>query len=214
MFMRVSSMKRRVSEPGFVTVALAGLLGFAAPAQANTAMLLLRFTPVWVFPLFFVLLGFGLQALRFRPMAAWRPWILPIVFIGWGLVALAGQIEALPVLGAIWAVAAVCGYILARVTTLLRGFEADRTHRLVRFRRNWGPLLRILVVFSAKYVITAAGMLNPDIRDRLALYDAAISGAMSGYFIGWLYLFLRAYRSVESSDLSRSRLGTDPVPQV
>jgi len=196
-----------------IGVVLAVLFGFATAAQANTATILIRYTPVWVFPLFLVLVGFGLQALRPRVMRVWRPLILPTVFIVWGLVALAGRIQTLPVLGLTWVAAAVSGFILARATVKLTAIKVDRTHRLVRLRRSWAPLLRILAIFMAKYMITAASMLNPDARDTLAFYDVALSGAMSGYFIGWVYRFLRAYRQVASSDLS-STLSSDLSVEV
>jgi hypothetical protein len=53
--------------------------------------------------------------------------------------------------------------------------------------------MRNLVIFAAKYLLTAAVMIRPMLRDTLAPYDIAVSGLAMGYFIGWLTRLALAY---------------------
>jgi hypothetical protein len=151
-------------------------------------------TPWWVFLLFALLLWLGILSLRPRPVPLRRLLITPAVFIGWGSVALAlAASRALLVLPA-WIAAAALGGVLAFSTVRLAGLRLDRNRGLVELPPSALPLLRNLLIFAAKYVTAVAIATHPDARDRLALWDMAISGAAAGYFIGWLLRFRQGWR--------------------
>ncbi len=59
------------------------------------------------------------------------------------------------------------------------------------------PLVRNLAIFAVKYVLTAAVMIRPQLRDAVAPYDIAVSRLAAGYFFGWLIRLARAFSTRE-----------------
>jgi hypothetical protein len=146
-------------------------------------------TPWWAYALLIVLIIFGVQALRDRTLPVWRLLIIPAVFIGWGLLSLA-QRGAVPVLIADWVACTGIGIALGFATTRS---QFALTPDGVAIKGSALPLIRNLVIFAAKYVLTAAIMIRPMLRDTLAPYDIAVSGLAMGYFLGWLSRLALAY---------------------
>jgi len=152
-------------------------------------------TPVWVFAIFGLLVWLGAQALRTRTLPLWRLLITPAVFIGWGIVSLALRSAAAPILVADWAIAAVIGAAIGWTTTT--GFnrvQIDRARGLVSLPGSTLPLIRNLLIFSAKYGLGAAAAIAPRLQADLAVWDIAVSGASAGYFLAWLTRLAFAYR--------------------
>jgi hypothetical protein len=149
-------------------------------------------TPWWVFLLFAVLVLFGVQALKDRTVPLWRLLVTPAVFIGWGIASLVPQAGASPLLIADWVISALIGLGLAWATGRIDQFRVERTG-MVAVKASALPLLRNLVVFAAKYGLTAAAAIEPSRRAVLAPWDIAVSGFAAGYFIGSLIALVRAY---------------------
>ena len=164
---------------------------------------ILRGTPPWVFLLAALLVWLGLRSLRPHVTSVTRILTTPAVFITWGLVSFAagGGSSGRTF---VWILAAVAGLTFAVFTVHMRGLRVDRVHRLVLVPASVVPLVRNLLVFSAKYALAVAVVFHPQARDTLAVWDAAVSGVSAGYFFGWALSFARAYRSAASSDLSTS----------
>jgi hypothetical protein len=160
-------------------------------------VVIVQHTPLWVFALLAVLVVFGIQALRPRTVPVWRLFIVPAVFIGWGVISLLGRAASSPLLGIDWLVTAAIGIAIARLTTRLDQVEVDRAGRRVRLPGSAAPLVRYLAIFTAKYGLTAAMAVAPALRGSLVPWDIAVSGLAVGYFVGWLFLLLRKYRAAE-----------------
>jgi hypothetical protein len=137
-----------------------------------------------------VLVIFGLQALNDRTLALSRLLIIPAVFIGWGLLSLA-QRGTVPLLIADWAICLCVGVALGFATTHNQ-FQIAPTGA-VAIKGSVVPLVRNLAIFAVKYVLTAAVMIRPPLRDAVAPYDIAVSGLAAGYFFGWLIRLMRAF---------------------
>jgi hypothetical protein len=112
---------------------------------------ILHNTPWWVFALFALLMWLGFQALRPRKLPIWRLLITPAIFIGWGITSLALQSMSSPILIADWSVAAVIGAAIAWTTTRLHDVVIDRARQHVSLPGSALPLIRNLLIFSAKY---------------------------------------------------------------
>jgi hypothetical protein len=147
-------------------------------------------TPWWAYALLIVLIIFGVQALRDRSLPIWRLLIIPAVFIGWGLLSLA-QRGATPGPIAVWAICAAVGVALGFATA--RNQFQITPGGAVAIKGSIVPLIRNLVIFAVKYVLTAAVMIRPALRDTLAPYDIAVSGLAAGYFLGWLIRLAQAF---------------------
>lgn len=176
----------------------------AAPAnaaQGPSPAAILAGTPLWVYPLFGLLVYLGLLSARDRTVAPARVAIVPAIFIIWGLVGFVPRIAAAPMLAVEWLVVAVVFAGLAVATRRDGAIQVDRVHGLVRMRGSWLPLARNLAIFAAKYGLTAASAINPAIAGTLAIWDVGVSAATAGYFAGWLALFALRYREAPSVDL-------------
>lgn len=162
----------------------------------------LQSTPWWVFALFALLMWLGFQALRPRALPIWRLLIVPAVFIGWGVTSLALQAVSTPMLIVGWSVAAVIGAAIGWTTTRLEGVRIDRARRSVSLPGSPLPLIRILLIFAAKYGLAIAVAIAPALRADLAVWDIAVSGAAAGYFLGWLARLASAYRRTTAQNLA------------
>ena len=150
-------------------------------------------TPLWVWALLALLLWLGIASRKPRALPLWRLLVVPALFVSWGGLSLALRAQTEPSLALAWLVTAALGAALA---PLAWGFEApapDRARNLVQVRGSAWPLVRNLVLFAAKYALTAAMAVAP--QPWLALADIAVSGLSAGYFLGWGFLLARAYRT-------------------
>jgi hypothetical protein len=159
-------------------------------------------TPWWVFALFALLMWLGFQALRPRTLPMWRLLITPAIFIGWGVVSLALQSMSSPILIADWSIAAVVGAASAWTTTRLHDVAIDRARQHVSLPGSALPLIRNLLIFSAKYGLGVAIAIAPASKSDLAIWDIAVSGASAGYFPGWLLRLASAYRQTPDRNLA------------
>jgi hypothetical protein len=156
------------------------------------ALNVLRGTPWWAFALLAVLILFGVQALKPRTVSIWRLLIVPLVFIGWGLISLFRP-GVSPFIVLDWLVAAAVGGAIAWALVREGDVRVDRAG-VVTLAGSALPLIRNLLIFAAKYGITAAMTINPARRADFVPWDAAISGASAGYFVAWLVMFALVYR--------------------
>ncbi|MGP0092040.1 MAG: DUF6622 family protein [Xanthobacteraceae bacterium] len=166
----------------------------------STVFAIVQNTPLWAFVVLSVLLTLGVQALRSRVISLWRLLLTPAVFIAWGIASVALQ-AAPPTLIVDWLAAAALGAAVAWTTTRLDDVRFDRTRQRVSLPGSAVPLIRNLVIFSAKYALAAAAAIAPMWRADIAWWDIAVSGASAGYFLGWLARLALVYRS------SRGRTG-------
>jgi hypothetical protein len=83
---------------------------------------------------------------------------------------------------------------IAWTTTRLDGVRIDRARQRVSLPGSALPLIRNLLIFSAKYGLAVAVAIAPASRASLAFWDVAVSGASAGYFLSWLARFVSAYR--------------------
>lgn len=163
---------------------------------------ILRGTPWWVFLLAALLVWLGLRSLRPRVTTVVRVLITPAVFITWGLASLTAGGRSSPTLVLVWLLTAVAGVAVAMLTVRLQDLLVDRVHRLVLVPASLLPLVRNVVVFSAKYALAVAAIIHPAGRGQIMVWDVAVSGLSAGYFFGWAVRFALAYRNAPTADLT------------
>jgi hypothetical protein len=152
----------------------------------------LEHTPWWADAIFVLLVVLGAQALRARRVAPWRLLPVPIVFMVWGLVALAGAALADVQRGEIWAALAVPGLVLGWWSWRGRQLALDGETGAVLLAGSLLPLLRNMVLFLVKYALNAAPVVDPSTALLAGRLDSAVSGLLAGYFLAWLLGYRRA----------------------
>jgi hypothetical protein len=160
----------------------------------------LSHTPPWVFVLFAYLTCIGLMRLRPSVARLGKIWITPCIFVAWGLVGLFRRPDNFSLVLMHWAIGAVLGGVLGSIGQMK--LTVDRPRQLVLLRGSVLPLVRILLIFGAHYLLQVAAALHPQSRASLLTWDIYVSGASAGYFVGWLARFLRSYRTAPQADLA------------
>lgn len=151
---------------------------------------ILTHTPIWVFVLFAMILAIGACRLREGERDARRVCLVPALFILSGLIGLIQHDD----FGAIsaWLAAAAVGFLVGSFSRTAMRSVAGR-FRIFLAGSAW-PLARIVVIFTAHYFLNVAAVLSFDHRVEFMRLDAAVSGMAAGYFAGWLWRFVQAYR--------------------
>ncbi|MBB6253953.1 DUF6622 family protein [Nitrospirillum iridis] len=149
-------------------------------------------TPTWIFVLFAFLIVMGARRLRTNVQQTGRVWLIPGVFIIWGLYGLVTRPGPLGPVLAEWAAGAVVGLGLASLLTIT--VEVDRERGLVRQPGSWVPLVRNLFLISAHYILNVLAAVRPDLHDIAIALDIGVSGLSVGYFAGWSWGFIQSYR--------------------
>jgi hypothetical protein len=158
-------------------------------------------TPPWVFVLFAYLLWIGVMRLRPSVRDVGKIWITPGIFIAWGLVGLFHRPGDFSYVAVHWGIAAVIGAIVGSLGDMPK-MLVDHSRQLVRLRGSVLPLVRMMLVFGAHYLLQAAGAMHPEYRPTVLAWDIYVSGASAGYFFGWSVRFLRAYHKAPQTDLA------------
>lgn len=151
---------------------------------------ILGHTPTWVFVLFAIIVVMGANRLRDGERDARRVCLVPILFILFGVLRLSQHDDAMAT--SAWLVAAAAGSVvgcMARPALCV----AEGRHRIRLAGSAW-PLVRIVVIFGAHYFLNVAAVLSFDHRVDFMRLDAAVSGITAGFFAGWLWRFVQAYR--------------------
>lgn len=138
-------------------------------------------TPIWVFVLFFVLLGMGIQQGRDRNVSGKIVFILPACMILFSCFGLISSTGASGYSLAIW-----IGSVLGVASLGWRFDAAD-----VRYHSNvysipgsWLPLMLMMGIFFTKYAVGVMSALRPEMIEQLwFIYSISfIYGIFSGAF--------------------------------
>lgn len=159
-----------------------------------SAFTLVRHTPIWVWVLFLFLIKRGISALSDRQMSLRRLFLLPLLFLVWGIWSLRQEFHlsaaSMSGMAAGLLIGTAVGWMLWRNQPRLQN-AADK-HQIIR---PGTPLTLILIViaFSVKYGLTAWLLMHPQLHQSAtySLQFGVITGVLDGLFWGGtLNLFL------------------------
>jgi hypothetical protein len=99
-----------------------------------------------------------------------------------------------------WTVAAL---VLAPVGLLTaKPFELDHVTGQINRPGSPVPLIRNVTIFALQYTVAVIAAANPDGLTMASLIGRAVSGAMTGYFLGRTIALLRQYRRQLKADVA------------
>lgn len=159
-----------------------------------------RHIPIWIYLLLGYLVFVGVRALRPRILGLWRLLVVPGVFIVWGVVGLVQRSAAVPDAFLYWGAGTAAGTALAFLLPM--AMLVDRQSGRVRTPGSVVPLLRNLGLFIAHMLLNILAATQVEARAQFLGYDLLVSGLGFGYFAGWLWRFVRLYRSAPHVDLT------------
>lgn len=152
-------------------------------------------TPPWVWALLAGLIVLGVVQLRDRAMSATRLLVLPLVMALLSVISTASAFDAAP--------AALVAWLLGGTAALLAvGRSSDpqagrRTDGLYHVAGSWWPLMLILGIFCARYVVSVTLAINPGMRLHVPFQamSGLFSGTMTGLFLGRAFAILEIGRA-------------------
>ena len=161
-------------------------------------------TPPWVWVLLAFLLFLGIRALQPSTAPLWRIAILPTVFCVWGVSGLFSLHKPTPERVVPWLVAIAVGIGIGMAISRLQPVRADKTRRLVRVPGGPLTLVLILGIFATKYVFGVLHGMSPALfaEPRYWLTEIALSGTLTGMFVGRFMGLWRQYQAAPHEDLT------------
>jgi hypothetical protein len=160
-------------------------------ALLSTITTVVSHTPIWVWPLYALLLFLGLQRTRDSTVSLPRMLILPLVVV---LLAIFGFIvagpTALPAILLGLLVGGTVGWLLERDGATRRLPDGK-----LWLRGEWWTFSQILVVFTSRYVTNVVAAMDPALAADVSWRSATLflSFALSAAFLGrtaarlWVY---------------------------
>ncbi len=167
------------------------------PASLNTVVTIVAHTPIWVWPLYVLLLFLGFQRTRDSTLPLWRVLILPLVVAGFAIFSFIGAGPGgLPAMFLGLAIGSVAGWLLGR---------HSQTRRLpdgkLWLPGEWWSLALIVLVLVFRYTINVVPVLDPGLYADATWHFStlAISALLSALFLGRTAARLRVLFAVPSA---------------
>lgn len=137
--------------------------------------------PVWVYPLFAVLVILGTSSRRSRSIPTKAFWFMPMLgLIGVPTLIATGRPEAFSAFALAYALGALAGNRFQQ--GVVDGLEDGR----IRLKGEWFTLTAMMVLFFAGFMKGAVGGMNPQLSQSLAfiLPMVVVTAFFSGTFLG------------------------------
>ncbi len=174
-------------------------------------LMILRKTPLWVWPLLVFLIYRGVRALRPSVVAPWRMFLLPIFFFVWALLGIVTGLEAIAIALMTFIAALACGSLVGWQVALRQPCaRLDPAGGRIHQPGSAVPLVVILFGFTLKYILSVFLARRPELGGAsgfCAIYGAG-TGLVAGTFGGikgtLLMGALRGNRSVFSTSQIKS----------
>lgn len=168
---------------------------------------ILKGTPTWVYALFCYLTYLGIKSTERRVVPFKQVFILPIVFTLWSFHTLVTKFPLTVYTTTLWSFSILAGYYLGWHLNRSCSIQADKIKRLIALPGSLTPLISFLVIFAAKYYFGYTFATDPESAHSILYYGTyiALSGGVTGTFIGKLLSFYHKYKFAKHTELSISK---------
>lgn len=158
---------------------------------------IIKHTPIWVFILFLVLLGAGIQQSRQREVKKWILWLLPAGMVCLSYFGVSSGFGDNVLLSLFWVIGlGTCIALFGFVWPIgAATFLSERNKFLVE--GSWLPLLLMMAIFFIKYAVAVSKSLAIPVvaTKEFAYVCVVVYGALSGVFVARALSILRASSS-------------------
>lgn len=147
---------------------------------------ILKRTPIWVWPLFLLLLYLGFAQTRTRTVGTARLAILPVLMPALSFFGLVSVFGSNAIALACWLAALLLTAASMRAIGAPRGVTYSPDSRTFIVPGSWWPLALIMVIFFTRYAVAVALARNASLA-HLGMFTVLVSAAYglpSGFFVG------------------------------
>ncbi|MCE4062007.1 hypothetical protein LXM60_17575 [Pandoraea sputorum] len=158
----------------------------------------LSHVPVWVWGLLVALIALGLLATRPRQKTVWQALTMPLAMTGFSIFGVVSTFATnVPALIA-WCCAVVITVALRAALGWWGNVRWDPEMRRVHLPGSWLPLVWMLSIFAAKFVVAVAVAIHPALMTHggFAAWVCLAYGTFSGIFLGRMLAIGRAVLNV------------------
>jgi hypothetical protein len=157
-------------------------------------------TPIWVFFLFFGLIGLGLIQSTARRITLRRAVLIPTAMVALSLYgtvsAFGGSTSSLLA----WLVSGLCAVAMVLQSPVPDGTRYEQDTRRFHVPGSWFPMALLMGLFLTKYFVGASTAMQLELthNDYFVLTFGALYGAFAGAFFGRALRFVRLARTEQS----------------
>jgi hypothetical protein len=156
--------------------------------------------PIWVWPLFLILIALGFKQSRSRSVPP-----QPLIIISTAMLCLSGYGVISAFQGSALALMAWAGMLSLTLLTCQKmgypqGWQFDAQARRMHVPSSWLPMALYLAIFSIKFAMGAMPVIRPSLSQQahFALPVSALYGLLSGIFAARALHALRISRKASS----------------
>lgn len=160
-------------------------------------------TPLWIWPLFAMLLWVGYRRTRPRVSPTRILFFLPFFILALSIKTMAGFPLDKVSLGG-WAVGLVFGLLAGWLITRNQPVRADPENGLIGLPASWATMCLVMLIFFTRYYFGYKFSVQPDLRVDPIHVLARLSsmGLFAGLFVGRMLGHLLQYKRASPEDLS------------
>lgn len=153
---------------------------------------ILEETPWWVYLILIYIVYMGVKAGSPRTIAIRKLVLLPLALTVWGLMGMAWTLTLL----LLWAGSLIIGFGLGWFSVRKWKIRYDRGRGTLHLPGSYSTLILALLFFCIKYFFGYYNATHPEPAQEVLISQAAVSGVISGMFIGRLALFWKKYEAL------------------
>lgn len=152
--------------------------------------------PVFVWPLFAILLLGGLKARKTSMVPLFVLLLIPSIFFGWSLFSFFGKYGADPLAIFLWLLCLGAGFFIGFSHTQRLNLRFEHKKKQVEMPGSWIPLMLSMSIFFSKFSLGMMRSMLPHLGDSfLFLGIELFSTIILGIFVGRGACCLARYRS-------------------
>ena len=160
-------------------------------------------TPWWVFPLFAYLIWVGIGALKPQVVSLKKMFILPLVFLIWGIWGLIGSFDGYKDI-LIWIIFTVIGYFVGWGIYQIYRIRADKKKLLIKLPGTRFVLVFIILIFATRYFFGYYQATHLEMSPLIHAVNLVFSGMITGIFIGRSMALLHKFAKADHEKLKAS----------
>lgn len=153
--------------------------------------------PVFVWPLFAILLLGGLKARKASSVPILVLLLIPSIFLGWSLFSFFGKYGTNPLAILFWLLCLGLGFLIGFLHMQRLDLQFNRQKKKVEMPGSWIPLMLSMSIFTSKFSIGMMSSMMPHLNGSLLflgleLFSTIILGIFAGRGINCLIRYRAA----------------------